>query len=66
MNNTTSPMTTGDVAQIFGVTINAVKQWAVDGRIPYFRTPGGHYRFHKSDVERLREKAAATQSGEPR
>lgn len=62
MDHTNGPLTTGQVAAIFGVTTTTVKRWADDGRLPSFRTPGGHYRFNAADVETLRaatEKAAS-------
>jgi len=54
MNQLSGPLTTGDVAVIFGVTLTTVKRWAEDGRLPSFRTPGGHYRFRPEDVEALK------------
>lgn len=54
MNYTDGPLTTGEVAAIFGVTLTTAKRWAEDGRLPSFRTPGGHYRFRPEDVEALK------------
>jgi excisionase family DNA binding protein len=54
MNHIDGPLTTGDVAVIFGVTLTTVKRWAEDGRLPSFRTPGRHYRFRLEDVEALK------------
>jgi excisionase family DNA binding protein len=45
------PLTTTQVAEIFGVSISAVADWAKQNRLPYFRTPGGEYRFQRADVE---------------
>lgn len=59
MNHSDGPLTTGEVAAIFGVTMTTVKRWAEEGKLPYFRTPGGHYRFQPDDVARLRESSAA-------
>lgn len=43
------PYTTGEIAQICHVTINAVKKWIASGKLVAFRTPGGHYRVNKDD-----------------
>lgn len=55
-NATQEPMTTGDVGALFGVSPQTVKRWADDGRLPFFLTVGGHYRFNAADVEALRTK----------
>ena len=54
MNHKDGPLTTGDVATIFGVTLTTAKRWAEEGRLPSFRTPGGRYRFLREDVEALK------------
>ena len=46
-------LTPADVASIFGVSAKTVSRWAQSGRLPGFHTPGGHYRFKRSDVEAL-------------
>jgi excisionase family DNA binding protein len=43
------PYTTGEVASLCNVTINAVKKWIVADKIKAFRTPGGHYRINRED-----------------
>jgi excisionase family DNA binding protein len=35
------------------VSAKTVSRWAQSGRLPGFHTPGGHYRFKRSDVEAL-------------
>lgn len=50
---TSRPLTPGQVAELFGVTIDAVANWADEGKLPSFRTPGGHRRFHQADVDAL-------------
>lgn len=47
------PLTTGQVAERFGVHPTTVIAWADAGKIPFFRTPGGDRRFHVVDVEAL-------------
>lgn len=60
MNQPTEPMTTGEVAAVFGVTKTTVKRWAESGRISHFKTAGGHYRFRRTDVDALK---ASTEVG---
>jgi excisionase family DNA binding protein len=44
---------TGEVAQICGVTPDAVLKWIKKGRLPAARTPGGHYRVSRDTVFEL-------------
>ena len=50
---TTSVLRSGEVAAMFGVTTHTVKRWADTGLLPFFRTPGGHYRYRPEDVHAL-------------
>lgn len=43
-------MTTGEVARIFRVAPTTAYMWASTGRAPAYRTPGGHFRFHRTDI----------------
>jgi excisionase family DNA binding protein len=45
--------TPAEVAVIFRVDPKTVTRWAAAGRIVSTRTPGGHRRFRKSEVDRL-------------
>ncbi|MEG9193951.1 MAG: helix-turn-helix domain-containing protein [Candidatus Methanoglobus sp.] len=45
--------TTGEVAEIFGVSYAAVKKWAYSGKIKYIKTPDGKYRYPESEIKRL-------------
>lgn len=49
MGNDEKPYTTGEVAEMSHVTINAVKKWISAGKLAAFRTPGGHFRIKKED-----------------
>lgn len=51
----TVPLTTSDVAERFGVTPDAVRNWCAHGTIPHFRTPGGHLRFRAHEIDPLVE-----------
>ncbi|WP_304451412.1 BldC family transcriptional regulator [Nocardiopsis sp. YSL2] len=46
-------LTATEVAQAFRVDAKTVSRWANEGRISSFRTPGGHRRFHKHEVDAL-------------
>ncbi len=46
-------MTPGEVAMLFRVDPKTVSRWAISGRIPSVRTPGGHRRFREDDVRSL-------------
>ncbi|OLT25392.1 hypothetical protein BJF83_22985 [Nocardiopsis sp. CNR-923] len=46
-------LTPTDVARTFRVDSRTVSRWAKEGRITSFRTPGGHRRFLKHEVDAL-------------
>lgn len=56
---TTAIMTTRQVAELFGVNAQTVIVWANAGRLPHFRTLGGHRRYLVADVEALRSSQTA-------
>jgi excisionase family DNA binding protein len=39
-------------AALAGVSISTLRRWADEGRLPSFRTAGGHRRFHVGDIQR--------------
>lgn len=41
----------GEAAQSLGVHPSTIRSWADQGTLPAHRTPGGHRRFRKQDVE---------------
>jgi excisionase family DNA binding protein len=45
------PYTTGEIASLCHVTINAVKKWIASGKLKAYRTPGGHYRVDSADFK---------------
>lgn len=49
----TRPLSAGQVANIFGVSVTTVRDWAETGKLSYFKTPGGQRRFRPEDVEAL-------------
>ena len=44
---------TSDVARFCHVTPDTVRKWAEAGRIPVFKTPGGHRRIRRDDLIRF-------------
>lgn len=43
------------VALLLGVSPNTVTRWAREGRLPSHLTLGGHHRFERSVIEKLRD-----------
>ncbi|MFZ3073011.1 MAG: response regulator [Thermodesulfobacteriota bacterium] len=41
--------TTGEIASLSHVTINAVKKWINAGKLSAFKTPGGHHRVRSEE-----------------
>lgn len=48
------PLTTREVARALGVSAATVKRWAETGVLRSVRTPGGHRRFFRADLEQVR------------
>jgi len=50
-------LTTTDVAKLLGLHVNTLKNWVRDGKLPSFRTIGGHYRIRVDElIAALKEK----------
>jgi len=45
------PLSTRDVATMFGVTMKTIHRWAESGRLPSFKTLGGQHRFYPGAIE---------------
>src|SRR5690606_15484074 len=45
------PLTARAVAELCGVELKTVHNWALEGRLAHFRTPGRHLRFQPEVVE---------------
>ncbi len=41
----------GEAAEIIGVHPATIRNWAERGELPFRRTPGGHRRFRRSDLQ---------------
>jgi len=48
-------LTRSEVSKLLGVSPNTVTRWAREGRLPCQVTLGGHHRFERDLVERLRK-----------
>jgi excisionase family DNA binding protein len=59
-----TPLTTGEVAQRYGVTNSSVRRWAKNGRIASFKTPTGQLRVLPSEVEAMIAETAAERGAE--
>lgn len=46
-------LTPAEVAKVFAVDPQTITRWADGGKLPHFRTLGGHRRFRRVDVRRL-------------
>ena len=53
-------MSLGAVSRVLGITDTTLRQWADRGRLPVYRTPGGHRRFLREDVETLLQETSAS------
>lgn len=49
----TNLMTPGEVADAFRVDPKTVSRWAAAGKIRSLKTPGGHHRFYRNEIELL-------------
>jgi excisionase family DNA binding protein len=46
-------LTLREASALLGVHPATVRQWSDEGKLDTFRTPGGHRRFARTDIERL-------------
>ncbi len=46
-------LTPAQVADAFQVDVKTVTKWAQAGKLASIRTPGGHRRYRRSDVEKF-------------
>jgi len=49
----------GPAARLLGVDPATLRRWATSGRVNAFTTPGGHRRFSRAAIERLRDEQEA-------
>jgi excisionase family DNA binding protein len=48
-------LTTSEVSCLLGVSPNTVTRWAREGRLPCRLTLGGHHRYEREAIEKIRE-----------
>ncbi len=48
-----------EAARALGVSLNTVRRWSDSGQLASYRSPGGHRRFRRIDVDRLIRGAGA-------
>lgn len=51
-------LTVSQAADLLGVSGDTVRRWERAGRISAFRTPTGHRRFYRSEIELIRTASA--------
>jgi excisionase family DNA binding protein len=52
-------LTIGAAALLLGVSVDTVRRWSDDGRLPVTVLPSGHRRYRRSDIDALLAKGAA-------
>ena len=52
-------MSLGEVCRALEINEATLRQWADRGRLPVYRTPGGHRRFLREDVDALLDRTQA-------
>jgi len=50
--------TVGEAARFIGVSEPTLRKWTDTGKIAAFRTPGGHRRYLRSELEHFRSSRA--------
>lgn len=58
-------LTTEEVAEVLRVHIGTVTKWVRQGRLAAVTLPGGTYRFHRADIERLLSGERHTDAASP-
>ena len=46
---------TGEVAALFRVDPKTITRWAMDGKLPHFRTLGNQRRFYEDEMQAILE-----------
>lgn len=46
-------LSVGGAAELLYVSPKTVSRWALEGKLPYTRTLGGHRRFNRAQIEEL-------------
>ena len=56
----------GEAASELGVSYPTLKQWIYRGKVDSVKTPGGHHRIPRSEVDRLAAGNPRRSTGQPR
>ena len=59
---TTTVLSSTEAARILKVNTSSVKRWADEGKLRCSRTPGGHRRFERADLEHFLQKHQANEA----
>lgn len=59
-------LTTSEAAELIGVHAETLKRWAVAGKVAGLKTPGGRWRFRRTDLEAFLLAHATTVEPEPK
>ena len=51
-------LTLGQAAKYLGVAQSTIRKWTDQGRVPAFKTPGGHRRYRRRDLDAFVERSA--------
>jgi len=62
---TAATLTTTAAAALASVAPSTIKRWADEGVLPSWRTPGGHRRFKRIDVERVLREQSSSEAKDP-
>lgn len=46
-------LTPTEAARLLGASPDSVRRWCEQGRIPGYRTPGGHWRIARKDLDQV-------------
>jgi excisionase family DNA binding protein len=53
-------LTLGQAAKYLGVAQSTIRKWTDSGRVPAFKTPGGHRRYRQRDLDSFLEHSGQT------
>ncbi len=57
-------LTLGQAAKYLGVAQSTIRKWTDSGRVPAFKTPGGHRRYRRRDLDSFIEHSGQTVESE--
>jgi diguanylate cyclase (GGDEF)-like protein/excisionase family DNA binding protein len=56
----------GPAARLLGVSLNTLRRWSDSGKVPCYRSAGGHRRFSRKELQEILAQQAAGTTGPPR